>query len=263
MKSFLTLIYIKLFSKSSFLRLNNFILKLALNARGYDNYKNNDIGGENFFLSSILPKSNPKICIDIGAAEGNYTKKLLQFTNSKVISFEPVLMQFEKLKENTKNFGERSIIVNKGIGEKSDKLYIHFDPNNLNKASFSEEIKRVPYVDNNQKSEINVISLDYYLNENNIDSLDFIKIDTEGYELEVLKGAMRSIEKYKPKYIQIEFNWHQLFRNTSINYFFDLLPPTYDLYQLIPNGWEKRDPKDPITNIFLYSNFIFVNRDIF
>ncbi len=49
-----------------------------------------------------------------------------------------------------------------------------------------------------------------------IKKIDLIKIDTEGYELEVLIGAKKTIEKFKPKYIQIEYNWHHLFKNVNL-----------------------------------------------
>ena len=45
-------------------------------------------------------------------------------------------------------------------------------------------------------------------------NVDLIKIDTEGYEMNVLKGSRNFISK--PKFIQIEFNWHQLFTNNSL-----------------------------------------------
>ncbi len=91
-------------------------------------------------------------------------------------------------------------------------------------------------------------------------NVDFIKIDTEGFESEVFKGAKNIIMEIKPKFIQIEFNWHQLFRNHSLLYFSELLQG-YLVYQLIPNGWVLRDPKDPLTNIYSYSNFVFVLRE--
>ena len=66
-------------------------------------------------------------------------------------------------------------------------------------------------------------------------------------------------KELKPKFIKMEFNWHQLFRNASLNYFSELLP-NYDVYQLVPNGWIRRDSKDPFSNIYLFSNFVFVMR---
>ena len=49
-----------------------------------------------------------------------------------------------------------------------------------------------------------------------VTKIDLIKIDTEGFELEVLKGAEKTIKKLKPTYIQIEYNWHHLFKNINL-----------------------------------------------
>ena len=46
--------------------------------------------------------------------------------------------------------------------------------------------------------------------------VDFLKIDVEGHEYEVVKGAKKFIEFNSPKFIQIEINWHQLFKNINL-----------------------------------------------
>jgi len=250
-------LYAKTFSKPPLSKLNNRLLNATLRARGYNNYRNDVESGEEFFLSKVLAPSNPKICIDVGANVGNYTRKLLQYTQATVVSFEPLPSAFEQLREQTKKFGERSIIENRGVGERNDKLVIHYNPNAIFHASFSEDAKKVPYLHNENEMEVEVVSIDSYLENKNFDTVDFIKIDTEGFELEVFRGAKDTIRRYKPQYLQMEFNWHQMFRNTSLNYFSELLPD-YDVYQLLPNGWIKRNPKDPLANIYHFSNFVFV-----
>ena len=104
-----------------------------------------------------------------------------------------------------------------------------------------------------------MVSLDSYCKEKGITAIDLVKIDVEGFELEVFEGATNTFSSIKPRFIQMEFNCHQLFRNTSLNFFAERLPE-YDLYQLIPNGWAKRDPRHPLTNIYWFSNFVFVRK---
>ena len=91
--------------------------------------------------------------------------------------------------------------------------------------------------------------------------VDFIKIDTEGYELEVLKGAERVLRELKPALVQLEFNMHHLLRGTSL-YALSQLIPDYDLYQLVPGGWARRDPLDQFTNVYRHANFVFVRRGV-
>lgn len=237
--------------------ITEFLLAHALSARGYNNFRNNQESGESFFIKEILAKTNPKLCIDIGANIGEYTKEILENTNSKIIAFEPVPITFMKLCKETELYNDRITYENMGVGDVNEEMIIHFNSEALAHASFSEEVKLINYISNEEKVSVPVITLDTYFDRKNITQIDFIKIDTEGFESEVFKGATRIFTELKPKYIQIEFNWHQLFRNNSLNYFSQQLPG-YELYQLVPNGWELRDPKDPLVNIYSYSNFVFV-----
>ena len=124
-------------------------------------------------------------------------------------------------------------------------------------ASFSQQVKNVSYVTNENSEPCEMVTLDDFFSMKDLDLLDFIKIDTEGHELEVLEGAMNILNNLKPKFIQIEFNWHQLFKKVTI-YNFSTILKNYRLFQLLPEGWVERSPKDPLANIFCFSNYVFV-----
>ena len=250
-------LYVFLFSNKILSKFNNVLLDYVLRVRGYRNSKNFNESGEIFFIKNILAPSQPKLCIDIGSNIGNYTLELLKLTNTKVISFEPLPRTFEKLKEKMKLFSDRVIIENVGVGSVNNELILNYNPKVSEHASFSEDIKKINYISNEQKIIAPVTSLDSYCSKYNITEIDFIKIDTEGYEKEVFEGAKMVFEQLRPKFIQIEMGLHQLFRNTSLNYFYEKLSG-YEVFQLVPNGWVKRDSKDPYSNIYHYSNFVFV-----
>lgn len=252
-------LYAKVFSTGRLAKINNKILLLALRANGYNNWRNSTESGEEFFIKNILASTDPKLCIDIGANIGSYTLDLVKYTDADIISFEPIPEAFDELKDKF-FFQSRVVTENVGVGASNDNLTIHYNPNMLAHASFSEEVKKVSYVTNNEKMVVPMVSLDDYCGKHNITSIDFIKIDTEGYESEVFEGAKRVFKEIMPKFIQIEFNWHHLFRNKTLNYFAEQLPK-YDVYQLIHSGWKRVDPKDPFANMYHYSNFVFVRKD--
>jgi hypothetical protein len=66
-----------------------------------------------------------------------------------------------------------------------------------------------------------------------------------------------------PKFIQIEYNWHQLFKAQSL-YKLSQLLPNYKVYQMLPygSGLTMVDVKRPESNIYEYSNFIFARKDL-
>ena len=77
------------------------------------------------------------------------------------------------------------------------------------------------------------------------------------------KSRKDTIENKRPKYIQLEFNWHQLFKNHSM-YKFSQHLTNYELFQILPFGEKliKVDPARPETNIFHLSNFVYIRKDI-
>ena len=138
--------FLKFYSENKYHKelnqITDFLLSHALSARGYNNFRNNEESGESFFIKEILAQTNPKLCIDVGANIGEYTKEILKNTNSRVISFEPVPATFEKLCKETEAYIDRVTLENMGVGAVNEWLTIHFNPNASEHASFSEEVKK-------------------------------------------------------------------------------------------------------------------------
>lgn len=238
----------------------NLMLSYALKAKGYGNYLSYSDSGEQYFLDIALKKINPKVCVDVGANIGEYTQALLKSTDALVIAFEPLDEPFKVLIDLKNEYKERFIAENKGVGAKNETLDIYYDAENTACASFSTEVQHVPYLRNKLSKKIEMVSLDSYFLEESDYVIDFLKIDTEGFEYEVLLGAKKTIKTHKPKAIQIEFNWHHLFRGHTLFLFSELLEG-YTPFQMVPNDLVKRDPKDPYSNIYIFSNFVFIRND--
>lgn len=253
--------YFHLASKKRFQNINDKILNLALRSGGYNNYLDYESSGEKYFLENILPSVKPKVCIDVGANIGTYACLLLQNTLANVYSFEPLTKPFESLSLLKTIHPDRFFPINNGVGDKNETLSIHYNDESSTLASFVEDVKNVSYVKNEKIQKIDVVSLDSFFRDGIVNEIDFIKIDTEGFEYQVLLGSQEIINKYKPKFIQIEYNWHQLFSGQSLFTLSKLLGG-YQPYQLLKDRLEIRDPKDPLTNIYLFSNYIFVRDDL-
>ena len=178
-------------------------------------------------------------------------------------------LPFRELKNLEKIYGERFTPCNLGVGAKeTDTLPIFYSDEKSELATFSADSNSVSYVRsaNSKTIKLPLISLDFFFRENYLGPLseiDLLKIDTEGFEMEVLLGAKETLSLRKPKFIQIEFNWHQLYRGHTL-YAFSKILSNYILFQILPfnNGLVRRDPERPDTNIYRYSNFVFVRNDI-
>ena len=98
-----------------------------------------------------------------------------------------------------------------------------------------------------EKRNINTITLDKFIEDNNIDEINLLKIDTEGADYLVLRGATKLLENKKSPIILCEYN-----RNTQRGYEYrldDLIDfmelRSYKIYEIIK---KKLVPFNPITS---------------
>lgn len=256
-------IYVFFLGRKNMQPINDAILSLSLDAKGFKNYGNFKKTGESNFIDLI--KNEINLSLDIGANIGRYTKLLLEKTNSKVVSFEPLPEAFNELKKIELEFSNRLKVFNLAIGENSNNLNLFYGNQKSEKASLIDNLEKLSFIKDNNKNKIlvKVRNLDSFNDFFKDQKIDFIKIDTEGFEYEVLKGAQKILEVHKPKFIQMEFNWHQLIRNQSLHNISKLVN-SYDTFRILPKGKKLIfvDPSRPENNIYHLSNYVFIKKDI-
>lgn len=138
------------------------------------------------------------VFIDVGAHVGKYTISLGRKLKNKgkIISFEPSPKVFKILKKNIKlNRLNNVIPFQIALGEKEKKSNFYIDENE-GKDGLSSLIKKTK-----KRVIVQVRKLDNVLKELKIRKVDLIKIDVEGAEAEVLKGAVKTLKKSHPKII--------------------------------------------------------------
>ena len=170
---------------------NNYTIQLYLNERGPLNafylgqYRINDIC-----------VTNDDIVIDCGACYGDTTIEFATRLNNKgkVLCYEFIPKTLEILENN--------ISLNNAL---KDKIQI------VRNACWSESKKKLYYQDNGPGSrvefekfekyegEVETLSIDDLVYQNKLEKVDFIKMDIEGAEPHALKGAIKTISKYRPK----------------------------------------------------------------
>ena len=134
------------------------------------------------------------VVLDIGTNIGNHTLYFLNECGAKkVYCFEPVKDTFEILKYNIKlnNLESFVVLMNVGVGRKSGKAHI---------GSYTQMNTGMTTLDLADDGEIKIISID----ELDIsEKVGLVKIDVEGFELDVIKGMIQTVQRHKP-YIMIE-----------------------------------------------------------
>lgn len=98
--------------------------------------------------------------------------------------------------------------------------------------------------------------LDDYCESKNIKNIEYLKIDTDGYDIDILKGAKKMIQK--TKYIQVEHDIFHLFHKINLDELYELLEG-FDIYKITAFGLEK---VDKIKENYIYSNYLFTKSKI-
>ena len=258
--------YAWIMARPVFSKINNLIYALALRGLGVYNYNNSKISGEKWLIHNVVKKlGNNLVILDVGANVGNYTKEILSASvNAKVIySFEPHPVTYRTLERNLALFNQ-AVTVNLALSNESGEmsLFDRADGDGTSHASLSGEIfLEVHHVEKNCSS-VSVVTLDGFCTQKNISTIDFLKIDVEGYEFNVLRGSNVMLSTGKIKVIQFEFT--QL--NSVVGVFFkdiyDILSKRYDIYRLLPHGLRKIESYNPtMCEIFGYQNYVAILRE--
>ncbi len=140
-----------------------------------------------------------QVIFDIGANTGIYSLVAQTISpNAQVFAFEPVKRVWEKLQYNIHINGFQSIAVEKAtsnydgvatIYEKKDSE--HILSVTVNKNLLSDETETI-------LTEIETVRLDTFIENNDLERIDLMKIDVETHEPEVLEGMGRYLDDFRP-----------------------------------------------------------------
>lgn len=163
-------------------------------------------------LARIGIKS-PSIVFDVGAHHGQTTLHFRKiFPSAAIHSFEPSPENFRKLKSNTK--GKDRVKPNElALGSSAGSV-------SMERGHSDQAHKVCSDAANAEMPTVRMETVDSYMNKARIPCIDLLKIDVEGYEIEVLRGAANAIEGSNIKVILAECDFNP--EDTQHTYFNDL-----------------------------------------
>ena len=212
------------------------------------------------YRSSISPLKNFNIdlLLDVGANEGQYAQKarILGY-KGKIVSFEPLSRAHARLTKKSKNDENWQVFSRCGLGSKAESKLINISQNSFSSSILEMQTLHTDAAHNSKYvsyEETAILTLDSIFSEitNGFNSV-FIKIDTQGYEKEVLLGALDCLDKILG--VQIELSLESLYNNQELyNYFFDFFSiHGFKIWGLIPGF------AHPISGQLLQFDAIFIN----
>lgn len=261
MKQRLLRFWASLFAKPCFYKFNGFLFEAATRGLGINNFESESLSGEKYFIESILPlycKGNSPLLIDVGANEGGYSAILKQnFPKADILAFEPHPVTCAKLTANVPGLTIRQAALGSTRGHIT--LYDHASSDGSQHASVYEAVIKDIHHSKPAGFEVPLETLDGLSVELGLNNgIQLLKVDTEGNEFEVLKGAGNLIQNGAIDVLHIEFNEMNVISRVFMRDIQNILG-NYSAYRLLPNGALPLPDLPLLKELFGFQNIIFIH----
>ncbi len=136
------------------------------------------------------------VVFDCGANIGLFTSIALRAGARRIIAVEPSPENLECYRRNFSGAIDEGkiVLIPKGVWDKEDTLTLYVDPNDSKTASFMLKPKGAE-----GKIQVALTTIDKIVADIGLEKVDFIKLDIEGSESNALRGAARTIKRFKPR----------------------------------------------------------------
>ena len=171
-------------------------------------------------VKTILAAGEIKTVFDVGANEGQSAREFLRhFPQARIFSFEPTPGTFQQLARFASE-QPRLTPVNKALGEAPGR--VAFNENAFHQTNSilpanprSKEYLGPAVIDCQRKIEVEMTTLDAFCRQESVAEIDLLKMDVQGFELFVLKGAREFLSARKIGCIVLEVSFISLYENQA------------------------------------------------
>ena len=244
---------------SRFMRSRNIISKLlaegfrALVRRHENRNYNFDTNGEEVVMNK-MSKFNFKTVFDVGGNVGSYSQLLRKyFPEAEIHVFEIVDENVEIIKKNIKD--DNNIVINPfGLSDENGTIKVKY----FGEGSALNSIHDYPHKGSYTWKECDIRKGDDYVIEKNLQTIDFLKIDTEGSENLVLQGLIDTLKNKNVKVIQFEYGYVNILAKFLLHDFYQFFEDLgYSIGKIYPKQVEFKEYSLKDEN-FLGPNYLAV-----
>ena len=209
------------------------------------------------FAERKLGNPRPFTLVDVGANDGLYLRTALQVLRDDITaySFEPQSASFKELQRDMAD-QPRVHLRQAAVGKQPGQAELAFRSDLDTTASIRRPGEnRVALTET-----VTIITIDDFCVVEDIQRIDLLKIDTEGYEMEVLLGASRMIASDAIRSIQFEFG--DTFLTTPYHFIdlWELLSPRYTIYRILRRGLVELRQYSSDLEIYKIANFLCIQK---
>lgn len=180
------------------------------------------------------------VVLDIGANFGNMALRLAKAVPSgRIYAFEPTDYAFNRLLRNLSvnpDLSERITPVQSFVSDRSEAAHRIQAYASWKVDGTSPEAHPLHGGLISTSASISTVSIDDFCEKNDIKDVDLIKIDTDGHELKILRGARKTLEKFLP-HIIFEIGFYLMEENSNtFELYFDYFSSAGYILANIKNG---------------------------
>ena len=219
--------------------------------------------GEYSFLKRYLKKLRNPLILDVGANVGDYSLAVLKVNkNSAIHCFEPSKYHIKELKKNLSDYNVQINSFGLSNNKLDMKLYQDKEISGI-KSLIKRDLNHLSI--NFEDFEIVKLSVgDEYVDLNKLKQINLLKIDVEGWEMQVLEGFTKSFRTNKIEICQFEFGHANIEKRLNFRDFYNFFSKyDYTLGIIKPNGRLNFIEKyDEIHENYYCSNFLALSKNI-
>ena len=221
-----------------------------------------DMASERHFLNRLIPYIEEPVILDVGAHQGKYSSCIKDINSTAVIhAFEPNPVTFKKLQKVSEAIGLYAVNAGCSDHEGEAELFDYPTDKGSGHASFHKAVFEEFHNRDVQPVKTRLVTIDNYIRAQNIDRVSLLKIDTEGHEYHVLKGASKSIAEGIIGCIQFEFNAIHVQTKTFLRDIVKILY-NFSFYRLVADGLLPLGNYNALTwELFQLQNIVAIQSD--
>jgi len=172
--------------------------------------------------------------IHVGGHIGDELHEYKNIGVDNIIIFEPQRHCFEKLSKRSDDVGLPAKLINKALGNKIGRIEMISDPTGLCGSILKPKLhlELSPDVIFSETLDVEISRLDDEIPQNHV--YNFLNMDTQGYELEVLKGGVKTLDKID--YVYTEVNQAEVYENNAMIHELDKFLQSYEIDR-VATGW--------------------------
>lgn len=199
----------------------------------------------NFLLNRLEPETvlwarrmiRPgMVVLDVGAHLGYYSRLFSKWVGptGRVFAFEPCSENFDVLMHNLSSRRYRNVtLLRQAVGASVGQGILHLSPGHSNHSLYAG------FTQETGQELVELVSLDAFMEKYQLPAVDFIKIDVEGAEIEVLQGMRNLVSRSPSLCMVVEYNPFalQAANFQSQDLLLSLSDLGFTVHLILPDGW--------------------------